>query len=471
MGGPSSNQKKRALAVIPAGRLREVVDAFGFDVSDRRSRDLLVTALADGRRLDFGLLLEELKRSELQKMCAELGLDRTGRKKSLLVARLLSEDGAPSARQAPNRVARDTRQTKLHTASMPTITPSEPLATPAPPAAHATARTFEGFSEITSFIWSVADLLRGDYKQSEYGRVILPLTVLRRLDQVLAPTRDKVRAAAEKYADSPEAIRERMLLKASKHGFYNISKLDFRTLLDDPTHIAQNLVGFLNGFGANARDIVEHFRFETQIERLDRANLLFLVVKKFAAIDLHPDRVSNAQMGTIFEELIRKFAEQSNETAGEHFTPREVIRFMVNLLFIEDDDALRQPGIVRTMLDPACGTGGMLSVAEDYLAELNPEAKLEVFGQELNGESYAICTADMLIKGQDADNIKYGNSFSDDGLRDVKADYIISNPPFGVDWTKPRRSYAPSMKTSATPAALVPDCRARTTARCCSSCT
>ena len=191
---------------------------------------------------------------------------------------------------------------------------SAPTQTPTAP--HATARVFEGFSEITSFIWSVADLLRGDYKQSEYGRVILPLTVLRRLDQVLAPTREKVREAGKKYADSPEAIREKMLLKASGHGFYNISKLDFATLLDDPAHIAQNVVGYINGFSQNARDIVEHFRFETQIERLDRANLLFLVVQKFAAIDLHPDRISNAQMGSIFEELIRKFAEQSNETAA-----------------------------------------------------------------------------------------------------------------------------------------------------------
>jgi type I restriction enzyme M protein len=292
------------------------------------------------------------------------------------------------------------------------------------------------FSEKVSFIWSVAGLLRGDYKQSEYGRVILPFTVLRRLDQVLAPNREAVRQAAEKFAESPEALRERMLLKASGESFYNTSKLDFQALLADPTHIAQNLVGYINGFSQNARDIVEHFRFEAQIERLDRANILYLVVQKFAAIDLHPDRVSNLEMGYIFEELIRKFAEQSNETAGEHFTPREVIRLMVNLLFVEDDDALRKPGIVRTMYDPACGTGGMLSVAEEYLAELNPDARLEVFGQELNPESYAICKADTIVKGQQSDNIKLGNSFSEDHHPAVKVDYLISNPPFGVDWSK-----------------------------------
>jgi type I restriction enzyme M protein len=292
------------------------------------------------------------------------------------------------------------------------------------------------FGEKVSFIWTVADLLRGDYKASEYGRVILPLTVLRRLDQVLAPTREAVREAHARFADSPEALRERMLLRAAGQGFYNVSRLDFATLLDDPTHVAQNLVGYVNGFSENARDIVQHFRFGEQVERLDRANLLFLVLQKFAAIDLHPDTVSNTEMGYIFEELIRKFSEQSNETAGEHFTPREVIRFMVNILFVEDGEALRRPGIVRTMLDPACGTGGMLSVAEEYLRELNPDAKLQVFGQELNGESYAICKSDMLIKGQDADAIKFGNSFSEDGLGGVKADYLISNPPFGVDWTK-----------------------------------
>ena len=294
----------------------------------------------------------------------------------------------------------------------------------------------ERFSEKVSFIWSVADLLRGDYKQSEYGRVILPLVVLKRLDQVLAPTREAVRELAELRAGSPAGLRNQMLLRASGHGFYNTSKLDFAALLADPTHVARNLIGYINGFSESARDIIERFRFETQIERLDRADLLFLVLQKFAAVDLHPDRVSNMEMGYIFEELIRKFSEQSNETADEHFTPREVIQLMVNLLFVEDDDALSKPGVVRTMLDPACGTGGMLSVAEEHLREFNSEARLEVFGQELNDESYAVCKADMLIKGQSADNIKCGNSFSEDGLADKRADYLISNPPFGVDWAK-----------------------------------
>jgi type I restriction enzyme M protein len=207
-------------------------------------------------------------------------------------------------------------------------------------------------------------------------------------------------------------------------------------VLGDPTHVAKHLVEYIHGFSANARDIVEHFRFEAQIERLDSSNLLFQITQKFAAVDLHPERVSNLQMGYIFEELIRKFSEQSNETAGEHFTPREVIRLMVNLLFVEDDDALSKPGTVRTMYDPACGTGGMLSVAEEYLHDLHPQTSLHVFGQELNGESYAICKADMLIKGQDAEQIKFGNSFSEDKHERLRVDYLMSNPPFGVDWTK-----------------------------------
>ncbi|KXX64639.1 type I restriction-modification system subunit M [Marichromatium gracile] len=310
------------------------------------------------------------------------------------------------------------------------------------------------FSEKVSFIWSVADLLRGDYKQSEYGRVILPFILLRRLDQVLAQTREAVWAADRASEGLPEALREKMLMKAAGCGFYNLSRLDLPKLLQDPDNIAASLTAYLHAFSANVRDILERFRFEAQITRLDNANLLYLVARKFVEIDLHPYRldpnghpirdangqpeanVTNHEMGVIFEELIRRFSEQSNETAGEHFTPREVIAFMVNLLFAEDDDALRQPGAVRTMYDPACGTGGMLSVAEDHLAQLNPEARLEVYGQELNDESYAICKADMLVKGQAADNIKCGNSFSADGLPWLDVDYLISNPPFGVDWSK-----------------------------------
>jgi type I restriction enzyme M protein len=310
------------------------------------------------------------------------------------------------------------------------------------------------FQEKVGFIWSVADLLRGDYKQSDYGKVILPLTVLRRLDCVLEKTKDKVLAkAANLPARADEAMKELMLCQAAGLSFYNLSRFVFQatdavdkskpyvSLFADPGHLAANLNNYLTGFSPVAREIfIDKFKFGEHVERLDASNLLFLVLGKFVAIDLHPDRVDNVEMGYVFEELIRRFSEQSNETAGEHFTPREVIRLMVNLLFAEDDDALRKKGVIRTLYDPACGTGGMLSVAENYLRDLNRSATLKVFGQELNPESYAICKSDMLIKGEDASNIKFGNSFTQDGLPGGRFDYFLSNPPFGVEWRKVERA-------------------------------
>ncbi len=288
---------------------------------------------------------------------------------------------------------------------------------------------------LSNFIWSVADLLRGDYKQSDYGKVILPFTVLRRLDCVLESTKSAVLAEFEdKTAQglNPEPF----LLRKAGQTFYNTSTLDMRRLMGDQDHIAQNLYAYIQAFSPAVRDIFESFEFHAQIDRLTKAGLLYQVAEKFAGIDLHPGAVSNAQMGLAFEELIRKFAELSNETAGEHFTPREVIRLMVNLLFIEDDDILSRPGVVRTIYDPTAGTGGMLSIAGEHLESLNPQARLTMSGQELNPESYAICKADMLIKGQDVGNIIFGNTLSDDGHPHTKFDYMLSNPPFGVEWKK-----------------------------------
>ncbi len=291
-------------------------------------------------------------------------------------------------------------------------------------------------TNLSSFIWSVADLLRGDYKQSEYGRVILPFTVLRRLDCVLDPTKSAVLtelAKRHKAGLNPEPF---LIQKSGQH-FVNTSPLDMKTLMGDQDHIKENLFAYVQAFSPAVRDIFEAFDFHTQIDRLAKAELLYLVVEKFSNIDLHPAVVSNAQMGAVFEELIRKFAELSNETAGEHFTPREVIRLMVHLLFIEDDDdTLSKPGIIREIYDPTAGTGGMLSVAEEYLREHNPSARPVAYGQELNAESYAICKADMLIKGQPVDNIILGNTLSNDGLRGKHFDYMLSNPPFGVEWKK-----------------------------------
>jgi type I restriction enzyme M protein len=290
-------------------------------------------------------------------------------------------------------------------------------------------------ANLSSFIWSVADLLRGDYKQSEYGKVILPFTVLRRLDCVLDPTKAEVlaeKALREKAGLNPEPF----LLRKSGQFFYNTSPLDLKKLMGDQDHIGENLRAYMQAFSPAVRDIFESFEFHTQIDKLAKSGLLYMVTEKFATIDLHPDVVSNAEMGAVFEELIRKFAELSNETAGEHFTPREVIRLMVNLLFIEDDAALTKPGVVRSLYDPTAGTGGMLSVAGEHLASLNPDARLVMYGQELNPESYAICKADMLIKGQDIANIIFGNTLSADGLSGKVFDYSLSNPPFGVEWKK-----------------------------------
>ena len=297
----------------------------------------------------------------------------------------------------------------------------------------------KNFKEKADLIWRVADLLRGDYKQSDYGKVILPMTVLRRLDCVLEPTKQKVLDYLPKVDSLKESAKDIALNKIAGFNFHNRSQFNFDKLIADPNNVSVNLRNYINGFSTSAREIIEYFNFDDQIDRMDgpQADILFRVVKSFQEIDLTD--MDSMEMGYTFEELIRKFAEQSNETAGEHFTPREVIRLMVNVLFIEDKDILTQDGIVKTLYDPACGTGGMLSVGEQYVKELNPKAELKVFGQEINPESYAICKSDMLIKGQNPSNIKFGNTFTVDGLEDEKFDYMLSNPPFGVDWKKAQK--------------------------------
>jgi len=291
------------------------------------------------------------------------------------------------------------------------------------------------FTELANFIWSVADLLRGDYKQADYGKVILPFTLLRRLDCVLEATKKDVLTEFAKRKDSG-VVLEPILKRKSKEAFYNVSPFTFTTLLDDQKHIRQNLIAYIGDFSEDARDVFERFRFVERIGELDDKNLLYLLVQKFAAVDLHPKAVPNETMGLVFEELIRKFAETSNETAGEHFTPREVIKLIVHCLFAGDDEALAKPGVVRSIYDPTAGTGGILSTAETVAREINPSSKIVLFGQELNDESYAICKADMLIKGQDPKNIVAGNTLSNDGFIGEKFDYGAANPPFGVEWKK-----------------------------------
>jgi len=295
-----------------------------------------------------------------------------------------------------------------------------------------------GFSDKVGFIWSVADLLRGDYKAHEYGQVILPLTVLRRLDCVLESTKDAVVAKAKSLAGKIDNI-DPILLRVAGQPFYNVSPLNFTRLLDDPANVAANLRSYIGGYSTGAVEVLDKYGFDNQITRLDNAGLLYHVISRFADVDLHPDAVPNEAMGYVFEELLRKFSEMSNETAGEHFTPREVIRLMVNILFSEDDDALRGTAPVRTMFDPACGTGGMLTAGQEHLASLNPRARLEVFGQELNPETWAIARSDLMIKGQNPDRIVLGNSFTADGFTGQHFDYLLTNPPFGVDWKRIQR--------------------------------
>ena len=269
--------------------------------------------------------------------------------------------------------------------------------------------TADHHSQLANFIWSICNLLRGPYKRNEYRKVILPLTVLRRFDCLLAPTKAQVLARHSKIKAKPETVVRSLLEKITGRPFYNLSKLDFPRLLDGPNQLAPNLIAYINGYSKNVREVMENFAFDQQIARMAEKNLLYEVVKKFAAVDLSPERVDNVQMGYVFEELIRVGAEQSNEEAGEHFTPREVIRLMVNLLLSPERD-LRKSYVVKTIYDPACGTGGMLSVAEKYIRDLNARADPHLFGQDWNDESWAVCKADMLIKGENADNIVLGDT-------------------------------------------------------------
>lgn len=290
-----------------------------------------------------------------------------------------------------------------------------------------------------ALIWSIANLMRGPFQPNQYGDVILPLTILRRLDCILDSTKALVLAEFNKRSQSDVALKPFLTAK-SGHSFYNTSKWDFAKLAADPEGLADNLVDYIAGFSSNVGDVFDGFGMDSLIADLDKKNLLFLIVKEFANVDLHPNAVSAHDMGYIFEELIRKFAESNNAQAGDHFTPREVIRLMVELLFQNDDEVLTKAGIVRTIYDPAAGTGGMLSVADEHLHDMNPNARLVMYGQEINARSYAMCKSDMIIKGQDIDNIYLGNTLTDDAYGGNTFDYLLSNPPFGVEWKSAQKS-------------------------------
>lgn len=304
------------------------------------------------------------------------------------------------------------------------------------------------FQEKVTFIWDLADLLRGPYKRNEYQKVILPFTVLKRFDSVLDHSKRDVLETHNKYKNSIDNLDPILSSAAvdkngNELGFYNYSKYDFKSLIQDPEHIVENLMHYLDSFSPNIQDIFDNFYIKTHIARLSKANLLFLLVKKFSEskVDLHPDKVSNHEMGTIFEELIRKFSEQSNEEAGEHFTPRDVVKLMTHLIFSENGVHLQEKNLIKKIYDPACGTGGMLTSCKNFISELNDSVDVVLYGQEVNEEIYAICKADMLIKGENSENIKGPSStLSDDQLYDDQFDFMISNPPYGRKWEQDKES-------------------------------
>ena len=296
------------------------------------------------------------------------------------------------------------------------------------------------FQALANFIWSVADLLRGPYRPPQYERVMLPLTVLRRFDAVLAPTKTAVLKRYEILKDKDPQLVDRVLNEGAKDddgqplGFHNHSQLDFHKLKGDPDNIGRHLADYINGFSENIRKIFERFEFDKEIEKLEEANRLYQVVSQFAEIDLHPRHVDNITMGLVFEDLIRRFNEAANETAGDHFTPREVIQLMVNLLLEPDTSVLTQAGVIVTICDPACGTGGMLAEAQNWIRAHNEQATVKVFGQDYNPRSYAVAASDLLIKGHKDGQVVLGNTLTDDPFPDRRFDYLLANPPFGVDW-------------------------------------
>ncbi|MBD8122059.1 N-6 DNA methylase [Pseudomonas lutea] len=296
------------------------------------------------------------------------------------------------------------------------------------------------FQQLANFIWSVADLLRGPYRPPQYERVMLPLTVLRRFDAVLAPSKEAVLKRYDELKAKNIVNIDAILNNLAKDddsrplGFHNHSPLDFQKLKGDPDNIGRHLVDYIAGFSENVRKIFERFEFDKEIEKLEESNRLYQVVAQFAEIDLHPRKVDNITMGLVFEDLIRRFNEQANETAGDHFTPREVIQLMVNLLLEPDTSVLTQAGVIVTICDPACGTGGMLAEAQNWIRAHNEQAIVKVYGQDYNPRSYAVAASDLLIKGNKDNQVVLGNTLTDDPFPDVRFDYLLANPPFGVDW-------------------------------------
>lgn len=430
--------------------LRKLADAFDLPVRGNASYATLHAAIMAKRSIKIAEhILPTMTVAELKAACDDYGLGRKGNKAELIQALTPASASATKPTQEKTTTAAQKRQKKERvnadaqpveeTVARKTAVPSRITSkTPLTTRHYAMSQTdTQTPNNLAAFCWSIADLLRGDFRQSQYGRIILPFTLLRRLEGVLEASKEKVLAEYEKVQkmNLPEEAQEKLLLRATGGlSFYNTSKMDLSKL--GQNGIKQNLESYLQSFSKDAREIFEYFNFAEFLGQLNDADLLFKIVQKVRATDLSPQAISNHDMGLTFEELIRRFAESSNDTAGEHFTPRDIVRLTTSLVFMEDDDALTKPGIIRTIYDPTAGTGGFLSSGMEYVHELNPQAVMRAFGQELNPESYAICKADMLIKGQDVTNIKLGNTLSNDQLYADKFDYMLSNPPFGVDWKK-----------------------------------
>ena len=453
--------KRAILSELSAEELRAGVDLYELEVDDRRVKADLADALAKARKPRMDTILEPLSRNRLKGLCRALNLDDSGRKKSDIVARLLG--GAPKA-QSEGTTPPGYGHRGAEEKGMRSKNESERRTPPDRQRKIGSSRSMvrsgsvntQAHLELRAKIWEIANRLRGPYRPPQYRSVMLPMVVLRRLDCVLEPTKDAVVKKREQLEaqEMPEAAMERLLGKAAdphrKHPLYNTSPYTFARLLGDAENIAPNLVAYINGFCPTARNIFERFNFTEQIEKLDASNRLFTIVKAMTEIDLHPDRVDNLQMGYLFEHLVMRFNEQSNEEAGDHFTPREVIRLMANLIYTGEQDVYK-PGIFRTIYDPACGTGGMLSESEKLILSQNERAQLALFGQDYNDESWAVCCSDMLIKDEDTRNIVLGDTLGDgktrDGFEGERFHYLMANPPFGVEWKDQKDAVERERKT------------------------
>ncbi len=423
--------KRDLLQLLAKQTLSQLASNHALPVRANASTTTLVDAIIAKRSIKLDAILPALKMPDLKAACVFIEQSTKGNKQDLI--KRLQSQSPRKATKSNNSAPQRKTTTKIPGPKLKAVI--EPPTQKFNSNKYMTDKAPTP-NNLAAFCWSIADLLRGDFKQSQYGRIILPFTLLRRLEGVLEAKKEKVQAEFERIQpmNLTEEAQEKFLLKASGLSFFNTSKMDLSKLGE--TGIKANLESYLQGFSKDAREIFEYFNFAEFVGQLNDADLLYKVVQKVRKTDLSPSAISNHDMGLTFEELIRRFAEGSNETAGEHFTPRDIVRLTTSLVFMEDDDALTKPGIIRTIYDPTAGTGGFLSSGMEYVHELNGDAKMVTYGQELNPESYAICKADMLIKGQEVKNIKLGNTLSHDQLYADKFDYMLSNPPFGVDWKK-----------------------------------